>query len=31
LNNMASLQVIKINGEKEDFSSKKVYYSAMKA
>lgn len=28
---MASYQVIKINGEKEDFSPKKVYYSAMRA
>jgi hypothetical protein len=28
---MASYQVIKINGEKENFSPKKVYYSAMKA
>jgi len=28
---MASYQVIKLNGEKEDFSPKKVYYSAIKA
>lgn len=28
---MASFQVVKINGEKEAFSPKKVYYSAMKA
>jgi hypothetical protein len=28
---MDSYQVIKLNGEKENFSSKKVYYSAMKA